>query len=297
MADRPAADVDVSVDLVRALLRDQHPDLADLSLRVVASGWDNVVLRLGDRLAVRVPRRPEAVPLVLHEQRWLPELARRLDVATPVPGPGRRPVGPARAPVERRAVVPRDARLGSPARAARAGGRAARPVSPPRCTCPRRRAPRPTPCGASRCTRDTAVRERLATGLVPRADEVTPLWAAAVAAPPWSRPASWVHGDLHPANLLVTPQHDLAAVLDFGDLTAGDPATDLATAWLTFTAPGRAELRGLLDATGRYDDATWVRARGWALCMATALLVTSDDDAHLAAIGAHALHEALDDPA
>ena len=58
MADRPAADVDVSVDLVRALLRDQHPDLADLSLRVVASGWDNVVLRLGDRLAVRVPRRP-----------------------------------------------------------------------------------------------------------------------------------------------------------------------------------------------------------------------------------------------
>ncbi|WP_258726986.1 aminoglycoside phosphotransferase family protein [Cellulomonas sp. NS3] len=297
MADRPAADVDVSVDLVRALLRDQHPDLADLGLRVVASGWDNVVLRLGDRLAVRVPRRPEAVALVLHEQRWLPEIARRLDVATPVPVrvgvpsdrlgrpwsvvpwfPGVLASG---VPPERRGpVVAPLARFLAALHVPAPAGAPANPVR-----------------GVPLRARATAVRERLATGLVPRSDEVAPLWAAAVAATPWTRPASWVHGDLHPANLLVTAQRDLAAVLDFGDLTAGDPATDLATAWLTFAGPARAELRALLDATGRYDDATWVRAHGWALCMATALLVTSDDDEHLAAIGAHALHEALDDPA
>jgi hypothetical protein len=28
-------------DLVRALLREQHPDLADLELRDVDGGWDN----------------------------------------------------------------------------------------------------------------------------------------------------------------------------------------------------------------------------------------------------------------
>jgi hypothetical protein len=28
-------------DLVRALLRDQHPDLRDLELRDVNGGWDN----------------------------------------------------------------------------------------------------------------------------------------------------------------------------------------------------------------------------------------------------------------
>lgn len=28
-------------DLVRALLREQHPDLADLELRDVTGGWDN----------------------------------------------------------------------------------------------------------------------------------------------------------------------------------------------------------------------------------------------------------------
>ncbi len=71
----PAAEVDVGVPLVRALLVDQHPDLADLPLRVVANGWDNVVLRLGDDLAVRIPRRAAAAELVEHEQRWLPELA------------------------------------------------------------------------------------------------------------------------------------------------------------------------------------------------------------------------------
>ena len=52
--------------------------------------------------------------------------------------------------------------------------------------------------------------------------------------PSWPGPPLWVHGDLHPANLLVTADGTLRAVLDFGDVTAGDPAVDLATAWLTF---------------------------------------------------------------
>jgi aminoglycoside phosphotransferase (APT) family kinase protein len=75
MAGTPSAEVDVTVDLVRRLLRAQHPDLADLPLRVVANGWDNVTLRLGDELAVRVPRREMAAQLVRNEQRWLPVLA------------------------------------------------------------------------------------------------------------------------------------------------------------------------------------------------------------------------------
>ena len=41
--------------LVRALLRDQHPDLADLELRDVNGGWDNQQWRLGDEPAVRAP--------------------------------------------------------------------------------------------------------------------------------------------------------------------------------------------------------------------------------------------------
>src|SRR5687767_10899591 len=81
----PAAEVDVTPELVRALLREQHPDLADLSLELIGEGWDNVMYRLGDEYSVRVPRREMAAPLVLHEQQWLPQLAARLPIPVPAP--------------------------------------------------------------------------------------------------------------------------------------------------------------------------------------------------------------------
>ncbi len=39
----------------------------------------------------------------------------------------------------------------------------------------------------------------------------------------------WVHGDLHPANVVVS-DGTLSGIVDFGDLFAGDPAWDLAAA-------------------------------------------------------------------
>ncbi len=72
-------------DLVRALLRDQHPDLADLELREVDGGWDNQQWRLGDELAVRLPRTERAPALLRIEQKWLPVLAKRLPLPTPTP--------------------------------------------------------------------------------------------------------------------------------------------------------------------------------------------------------------------
>src|SRR5689334_7584851 len=81
----PAAELHIDTALVRALLRDQHPDLAAGPLRPVGHGWDNVVFRLGDDLAVRVPRREARAVLIEHEQRWLPELAPHLPLPVPVP--------------------------------------------------------------------------------------------------------------------------------------------------------------------------------------------------------------------
>ena len=85
MAGMPPATVEVSAAVVRALLLDQRPDLAGRSLVRVANGWDNATFRLGDDLAVRLPRRGEAVPLVLHEQRYLPVIAGRSPVPVPEP--------------------------------------------------------------------------------------------------------------------------------------------------------------------------------------------------------------------
>jgi len=84
-SNMPAAEVVISTDLVVGLLHEQHPDLADQSIRVVAHGWDNAVVRVGDTLAVRLPRRQLASELVEHEQRWLSTLADRLPLPIPAP--------------------------------------------------------------------------------------------------------------------------------------------------------------------------------------------------------------------
>jgi aminoglycoside phosphotransferase (APT) family kinase protein len=81
----PAAEVDVSPELVRRLLAAQEPDLAQLPVEVMANGWDNLMCRLGGQLAVRLPRRAVAARLLQHEQRWLPVLAPRLPLPTPAP--------------------------------------------------------------------------------------------------------------------------------------------------------------------------------------------------------------------
>ena len=46
-------------ELVRTLLQEQHPDLADLELKEVVGGWGNQMWRLGADLAVRMPRTEE----------------------------------------------------------------------------------------------------------------------------------------------------------------------------------------------------------------------------------------------
>src|SRR3954452_2077696 len=91
MAGMPPATVEVSAAVVRSLIRDQRPDLAGRALLRVANGWDNATFRLGDDLAVRLPRRAEAVPLILHEQQYVSGVASRSPVAVPVPVHAGRP--------------------------------------------------------------------------------------------------------------------------------------------------------------------------------------------------------------
>ncbi|MDT0268505.1 aminoglycoside phosphotransferase family protein [Streptomyces sp. DSM 44915] len=287
----PAAEVSVSPRLVRELLTDQHPDLAGLDIVVLANGWDNVVCRLGRDHLVRLPRRAASAVLVVNEQRWLPELAAHLPL--PVPAPVR--VGrPGRGYPWSWSVVPFlpgeiAARTppADPGAAARALGEFLAELHRP--------APSDAPGHPARGIPLAGRTARLMAQLPTLADPVERaaalrLWEYATAAPAWAGPPGWLHGDLHPANLLVD-QGRLSAVLDFGDLTAGDPATDLAVAWMLLPAPYRAEFR---DAYGRADDATWVRARGWALALALVFLAHSADSPLMARIGRRTMDAVLD---
>jgi aminoglycoside phosphotransferase (APT) family kinase protein len=81
----PDAEIEIAVNLVRDLPREQHPDLAGLTIREVAGGWGNQMWRLGDELAVRRQRMDRTPELQLKERRWLPVLAPRLPLPVPTP--------------------------------------------------------------------------------------------------------------------------------------------------------------------------------------------------------------------
>src|SRR5699024_11042511 len=117
-------------------------------------------------------------------------------------------------------------------------------------------------------------------------------WAELRRLPASAEPPTWLHGDLHPLNILVEGGI-VSGVVDFGDLCVGDRATDLSLAWLVLPASARARFRRAASARRPIDDATWGRARAWAIALAVAYL---GGDEVIAPIGARALVEADVDP-
>jgi aminoglycoside phosphotransferase (APT) family kinase protein len=110
-------------------------------------------------------------------------------------------------------------------------------------------------------------------------------WEHLVRTPTWSGAPLWIHGDLHPGNLIVRGGR-VSAVIDFGDLAAGDPATDLSAAWMVLPASARRVLRDAArNSDSPVDDHTWARARGWALALGLSYLAHSRDNPSLEAIG------------
>lgn len=292
MSGTPDAEVTITSTLVGDLLTEQHPDLADLPCHLAVNGWDNATFRLGDDLAVRLPRRAVAAELVLHERRVLPALAGSLPL--PVPVPVRHGAPGAGYPWSWQVVPWFDGETAEveplPPATAPTLGRFLRALHRP--------APEDAPTnpfrGVPLADRGDPFRQRVAA-LDRRGVDTVPLreaFARAVDAPGSSEPC-WVHGDLHPRNLLLRGR-DLAAVLDWGDVTGGDPATDLAVGWLAYDADGR---RALRETYAVDDPDRWVRAAGWAAHLAAALLDAGlTDDPALAAIGVRAVAALAADP-
>ena len=292
--NRPPADIHIDEALVRALLHAQHPDLASLPLTEVGEGWDNKVFRLGPDLAVRLPRRASTAVMLEHEQRWLPVLAPRLPLPVPAPirigGPG--DGFPWSWSVVR--WFPGQTAAASPPAdlkpVAAALGRFIRVLHQP--------APPEAPHNAWRSIPLDARTERLHEHLDQLRDSVyrervLAVWDRLVVTPRWPGPPLWIHADLHPGNLLIR-DGELSAVLDFGDLTAGDPATDLSVMWMLppdvrsdlFAACGRSR-------SVTADEYVWKRSRGWALAIAIAYLALSSDDDALGALARSTIEAAL----
>ena len=115
-------------------------------------------------------------------------------------------------------------------------------------------------------TEERMVRVREKTDLLTPAIEA--LWRKGLEASD-ATGRSWLHGDLHAQNVLVDDQCAIRAVIDWGDVTGGDPATDLAGAWALFE--GAEDRQTVIDRYGP-DKALLDRARGWAAMFGVVLL-------------------------
>jgi aminoglycoside phosphotransferase (APT) family kinase protein len=255
-------------DLVRALLREQHPDLADLELRDVAGGWDNQLWRLGVELAVRLPRTERAPALLRTEQKWLPVLAERLPLPTPTPVR----IGEPSALFEHTWTITRWVD-GEPADYAPITRADAAETLAGFLKALHRQAPAEVPANPTRGIPLAGMQDGFTSSLevIPddaSADAAREIWEKAVAAPAWHGAPTWLHGDLHPANVVVQ-EGTLSGVIDFGELCAGDPATDLSAAWILLPAGTASRF---FDTYHDTDEATIARARGWAVLRALHLI-------------------------
>jgi aminoglycoside phosphotransferase (APT) family kinase protein len=261
-----ADEVAIESALVGRLLAAQFPHWADLPVEPVPSaGTNNAIYRLGDGLAVHLPRIAGAIGQLDKEHLWLPRLAPRLPLAIPVPLAMGRPgegypwpwsvyrwhIGESaeQQPLTDQGQAAHDLAqfIAALQRIDPAGWS---PCSPP-----------PSSRGVPLSTRNAPTRAAIAklSGMIDT-DAATAAWEAALQVPEWSGTPRWTHGDLLPGNLLVY-QGRISAVIDFGVLGVGDPACDLIVAWSLLSREARPVFRAVLPV----DDATWARGRGWAL--------------------------------
>jgi len=287
-------EIDVPIELVGRLVAAQFPEWAGLQLELLLPwGTDNALFRLGDDKLVRLPRRESVVGQVERDVRSLPPLAPQLPVAIPeVLATGAPSANyPWTWGVYRwleGETLPAD-RLDE---AGAAAGDVARFLIALRGLDPAGAPPR-RGRGVPLATRDEFVRHSIAEldGRIDTSGAI-PIWEAALRAPDWDGPPTWIHGDLMPGNLIVRDGR-LHAVIDWSLVCAGDPACDLMVAWMFLGADSRLELRATLEV----DDASWMRGRGWALsCALGALPYYWDTNPPFIAYARRALAEVLADP-
>ena len=265
----PSAEVEIDALLVSQLLAEQHPDLQSLSIQFVDVGWDNAMFRLGDRLAVRLPRRAIAAGLLEKEQHWLPQLAKEFPISVPVPYriglPNSRypwhwsiiPWLPGQTADEIQLNADHAQQFALFLKRLHVPAPNDAPKNPFR--------------GVPLLQRVSMMNERMQR-LAAQTAVITPtlrsLWQQAVNALIDVEP-TWIHGDLHPRNILVD-KCGITGVIDWGDLAVGDRATDLAALWSLFPEPHLRQQA--IDVYGEVSEATLARAKGWAILFGVVLL-------------------------
>ncbi|MGB3624830.1 MAG: phosphotransferase, partial [Henriciella sp.] len=231
--------------LIRSLVKSSFPDLSDADIRPVRSeGTDNHIFRIDNDLCLRIAKRDEATPsLSEREPTALKELA-ELPLETPrfmakglLPEPAGWPwmictwLHGTSMDAANQAATEADATQLALFLFDLQGSH-------------KRYASAPAPDnhwrGVDLAERDNVTRQAMAV-LSDEFDgaQMEAVWETALEAEP-CRPENrtWVHGDMHPANLIVR-DGKVSGVIDWGLSGLGDPACDLMAAYTVFSGNAR----------------------------------------------------------
>lgn len=284
---------EVDEDLVHRLLRGQFPAWAELPLKLVEpSGTDHTIYRLGGELVVRMPIMEYATRQAAKEAMWVPFLAPQVPLELPVhvaigqPGEGYPWTWPIVRWIDGERATVGNLDLNRAAVDLAGFIRALHACDP---------------TGGPKAGRSTGWRGMPLSVWTGRLDEwiakldgfydatdALAVWEEACAAPDWDRPPVWFHGDL--TGNLISRDGRLVGAIDSG-YGIGDPACDLMPGWTLF----RGEARRLFFAEIGLDEATILRARGWAIAPALIGLSYYRDVPHLFENARSAIEGALSD--
>lgn len=273
----PEPEITITELQIRSMLDDQFPQFSDLELQLTASGWDNFIYRLGTKLLIRVPRRELGAQLIHNEIVWLQKLKNILPVSIPAPLNIGRPnehypwtwvIMPW---FEGNSFLDADLNLSQVNKlvlflkklhSVNSNGAPSNPF-------------RDVPLSG----KDKDVQQQLNelnSKLITVPEKIKELWQSLTEVQIDSPPCL-IHGDLHPGNVLIKNEQ-IEAIVDWGDITIGDPATDLASLWMLIKDPAlRTQAFNEYGATQNLIN----RSKGWAIFYGITFLNSGDKYASL----------------
>lgn len=272
----PDAHPALTEEAVRAMLAAQHPDLAELALGERFDGWDMAMFRLGEDLALRMPRTTQALGSLEAEARWLEPLSEHWTFPLPRVVRKGEPQFDYPWPWSVVTWLPGDLAVNVPlsVNGGHAMGAALAQVHAP--------APPEAPVNVEQSIPMAERAERVEAMIATMADATGPegeklnveaahkIWDEAMAAPDPTE-LVWSHADLHGYNV-ISNNGELGGIIDWGDMAACDRAVDLGFLFTLMPADAvKAAWDEYSRQTGELDDAVANRARGIGLFMGMGL--------------------------
>ncbi len=259
--------MDISTELVKALIKQQFPQWQDLTIKPVQySGHDNRTFHLGHDMLIRLPSAQCYAPQVPKEQVWLPKLAPKLSLQIPSPIDSGRPSEAYPYPWSIYQWI---------------SGQSANQIDKSSIDLDKLAIDLATFLnelhlintkdgpksgehnfyrGAHWRVYDDEAKKAIQKHQHQLDTHKANMLLEQARITSWQSKEVWVHGDLSPGNCLLQ-NNQLTAIIDFGLLAIGDPACDLMIAWTYLNKSARSKFKKHLN----IDNDTWQRAKAWTL--------------------------------